>query len=120
MKTQGVYQIVAPHFSAGLTVGGRGTVVKADPMIAWAMSKTIGEIKFYCRLKEWKITWLRDIQDESLTTAPAKATGTEPATPPHSIATLTKLNGIATSRRRLTPVNQNPLRKLSSTKKAGS
>jgi len=119
MSQRGLYQITAPKFSAGLEVGDRGTVIKAAPIIAWAVGKTIGEIKFYCRLKEWKIEWLKDMT-ESSTTAPEKVIETAPATPPRSTATLRKSNGIATSRRRLTPVNQNPLRKSSSTSKGDS
>lgn len=53
------YRIAAPHFVAGVETEN-GVIVRAAPIVKWALRKPIMELLQYCRRKGWQITNLTD------------------------------------------------------------
>ena len=49
----GWYQITAPHFCAGMLVKD-GVIVRAAPIIKWAVNRTWPQLTHYLRRKRWK------------------------------------------------------------------
>ena len=52
------YRVEAPHFVAALstaTYNGSEIVVKAAPIIKWAVGKTMTEFLRYCLRKRWAV-----------------------------------------------------------------
>jgi len=48
-----LYQILAPHFTAGISVDK--VVHRAPPIIKYMIGWQINQVEDYCRKKHWKI-----------------------------------------------------------------
>lgn len=49
-----LYQVITPHFVAGVTVSA-GVIVTTAPILNYTMGWTIEYLFGYCRRKSWKI-----------------------------------------------------------------
>jgi hypothetical protein len=58
-----LYQITAPHFTAGIVTNLAGTTVEAAPILAWTRGKTVSEITQYCVRKRWVVTLVEERND---------------------------------------------------------
>lgn len=47
-----IVRVVAPHFVAGLVLEN-GRVVKAAPILRWAVGRTLPAIEQYCYRRQW-------------------------------------------------------------------
>jgi hypothetical protein len=50
-----LYQIVAPKFTAGFCVDGKGLVWESAPILGWMKDKPLSFITDYCKHKNWKL-----------------------------------------------------------------
>lgn len=50
-----LYQITAPHFCAGVVVGKYDCIMKAAPILKWAIGTHIDSFLSYCSKKNWKV-----------------------------------------------------------------
>jgi len=55
--TGGLYQIVAPHFVAGLVMRDV-RCADAAPILGWAVGKSYAELDGYFRRKQWRAIYL--------------------------------------------------------------
>lgn len=49
-------RVEAPHFVAGLVIGGDERCVRAAPILKWALHKRADELREFFRKKGWKAT----------------------------------------------------------------
>lgn len=67
MSLRAFYRIEAPHFVAGFETDLKPKagvcVVRAAPIIKWALGKPANELFKYARRKGWKVTNLTSYED---------------------------------------------------------
>ena len=55
-----LWQITAPHMTAGFTVDNMGVVGCTAPILKWASNKTFQEVAAWCRKKKYKLEFVKE------------------------------------------------------------
>lgn len=53
-----LYQVTAPHFTAGFCLDAKELVWEAAPAIKWMKDKPLTFIQSYCQHKKWKLEYV--------------------------------------------------------------
>lgn len=55
-----LYQIVAPHFTAGFCTDSNNTIWETAPKLKWLRDKPLYVAESYCKKKNWKLEQIEE------------------------------------------------------------